>query len=60
MNLSGKEKSKAGNEEDVTYGKAAVRRGMKMKWKSLSHVWLFATLWTIQSSELSRPEYWSG
>ena len=30
------------------------------KWKLLSHVWLFATLWTIQSMEFSRPEYWSG
>ena len=30
------------------------------KWKSLSRVWLFATLWTIQSMEFSRPEYWSG
>ena len=30
------------------------------KLKSLSHVWLFATLWTIQSMEFSRPEYWSG
>ena len=29
------------------------------KWKSLSHVQLFATLWTIQSMEFSRPEYWS-
>ena len=24
----------------------------------LSHVWLFATAWTIQSVEFSRPEYW--
>ena len=30
-----------------------------MKWKSLSRVLLFATLWTIQSMEFSRPEYWS-
>ena len=29
-------------------------------WKSLSHVRLFATPWTIQSMEFSRPEYWSG
>ena len=29
------------------------------KWKSLSRVWLFATPWTIQSVEFSRPEYWS-
>ena len=26
----------------------------------LSHVRLFATLWTIQSMELTRPKYWSG
>ena len=31
-----------------------------VKWKLLSHVWLFATPWTIQSMEFSRPEYWSG
>ena len=29
------------------------------KWKSLSLVWLFATPWTAQSMEFSRPEYWS-
>ena len=29
------------------------------KWKSLSYVQLFVTLWTIQSMEFSRPEYWS-
>ena len=28
--------------------------------KSLSPVELFATPWTIQSMEFSRPEYWSG
>ena len=28
--------------------------------KSLTHVWLFATPWAIQSMEFSRPEYWSG
>ena len=33
---------------------------LKWKWKSLSHVQLFATPWTIQSMEFSRPEYWSG
>ena len=32
----------------------------KWKWKSLSHVRLFATPWTTQSMEFSRPEYWSG
>ena len=30
------------------------------RWKSLSRVWLFATPWTIQSMEFSRPEYLSG
>ena len=30
------------------------------KWKSLSQVQLFATPRTIQSTESSRPEYWSG
>ena len=29
-------------------------------WKSLSRVWIFATPWTVQSKEFSRPEYWSG
>ena len=29
-------------------------------WKSLSRVQLFATPWTTQSMEISRPEYWSG
>ena len=28
-------------------------------WKSLSHVQLFVTPWTIQSIEFSRPEYWN-
>ena len=33
----------------------------KWKWKLLSRgVWLFVIPWTIQSMELSRPEYWSG
>jgi len=36
------------------------REKREVKWKSLSHVWLFATLWTIQSMECSRPEYWNG
>ena len=27
------------------------------KWKSLSHVQLFETPWTIQSPEFSKPEY---
>ena len=36
------------------------RRCLKVKWKSLSYVCLFATPRTIQSMEFSRPEYWSG
>ena len=28
------------------------------KRKSLSHVWLVVTPWTVQSMEFSRPEYW--
>ena len=32
----------------------------KWNWKSLSHVWLFETPWTIQSMKFSRPEYWCG
>ena len=31
----------------------------EVKWKSLSRVRLFATPWTIQPMEFSRPEYWS-
>ena len=30
------------------------------EWKSLSRVWVFATPWTIQSVEFSRPEHWNG
>ena len=39
--------------------KAHKPRGL-WKWKFLSRVQLFATPWTIQSMEFSRPEYWSG
>ena len=31
-----------------------------LQWKLLSCVRLFATSWTIQSIEFSRPEHWSG
>ena len=31
----------------------------RSEWKSLSHIRLFATPCTIQSTEFSRPEYWS-
>ena len=37
-----------------------IKKYEKVKWKSLSCVWLFVTPWTIQSMEFSRPEYWSG
>ena len=30
-----------------------------MKVKIAEFVWLFATPWTIQFMEFSRPEYWS-
>ena len=32
----------------------------KSECKSLNRVWLFATPWTIQYMEFSRPVYWSG
>ena len=38
--------------------------GYNCLWKSLSHVWLFLTPWTVSlpgySVEFSRPEYWHG
>ena len=30
----------------------------KWKWKSLSSVWLFVTLWTDEFMEFSKPEWW--
>ena len=36
------------------------RLNIRVKWKLLSRVRLFATPWTIQSMEFSRQEYWSG
>ena len=33
---------------------------VKVKVKAFSRVLLFVTLWTLQSMEFSRPEYWSG
>ena len=38
----------------------SIAQGTLSEWKSLSHVQLFATPWTIQSMEFSRPEHWSG
>ena len=47
----------------IGYPKKAMR--VKVKVKSLSHVWLFATPWTVAhqappSMGFSRQEYWSG
>ena len=64
-------RSKAGWKQDVEPGSssrigvgspASLRQGQerKGKWKSLNHVQLFATPWTMQSMQFSRPEYWSG
>ena len=41
-------------------GMSQCSQGEGKVWKSLSRVRLFATPWTIQSMEVSRPEYWSG
>ena len=35
-------------------------KSVKWKWKLLSRVQLFATPWTVQFMEFSRPEHWSG
>ena len=40
------------------YGK--LKKLLHRKLKSLTCVRLFATPWTMQSMEFSRPEYWSG
>ena len=39
---------------------ASLNIRLKCLAKLLSHVWLFATPWTVQSMEFSRPEYCSG
>ena len=41
----------------MEYNFSIQARELKWKWKSLSYVQLFATPWTIQSLEFSRPEY---
>ena len=42
-------------------GKSPRNCNVNLKYhESESHVQLFATLWTIESMEFSRPEYWSG
>ena len=35
-------------------------QGLVSELKSLSHVQLFATPWTVKSVDFSRSEYWSG
>ena len=50
----------SGNLIGSTAWNSAVFLVLFEKWNLLSCVWLFATPWTIQSMELSRPEYWSG
>ena len=47
-----------GKSQAIYFGNLVIHG--KWKWKSLSGVQLFATPWTTQSMEFSRPEYWSG
>ena len=42
----------------ITKKKTLTSAELQSEWKSLSRV--FATAWTIQSLEFSRPEHWSG
>ena len=44
----------------VGYNLATKQQPYPIKWKLLSCVQLFATPWTTQSMDFSRPEYWSG
>ena len=51
--------------EDIQIAKRHMKRCSTVKVKSLSHVQLFVTPWTVayqasQSMEFSRQEYWSG
>ena len=48
------------NYPSPTWKAADIEKGSEVKRKSLSHVWLFATPWTIHSMEFSRPEYRNG
>ena len=50
------------NQKSVTWPKAIIFDfAFKLwMWKSLSHVQLFETPWTLQSTEISGPEYWIG
>ena len=58
--------SNAGNTGSIPGQETKIPRAVKCaqqrkeKWKSLSRVRLFVAPWTIQSTEFSRPEYWSG
>ena len=44
----------------ISYVSCTGKQPPEVKWKLLSHVWLFVTPWTTQSMKFSRPEYWSG
>ena len=51
--------------EYLSLGKSISKMWYSHKWNVLSHVWLFATPWTVAhqaplSMEFSRQEYWSG
>ena len=45
--------------KDPALWKESHDKSRKWKWKSLSHIWIFVTTWSIQSMEFSRPEYCS-
>ena len=49
-----------GRKSTTKQEKQTTAANMNFEVKSLSRVRLFATPWTIQSMEFSRPEYWSG
>ena len=49
----------------LSLGKSISKMWYRHKWNVISHVWLFATPWTVAhqaplSMEFSRQEYWSG
>ena len=46
--------------QNVSYLQRSLVYSIQWKWKLLGPVRLFATQWTIQSMEFSRPEYWRG
>ena len=47
-------------EDTVKTAAMAAKDLVKVKGKSLRRVQLFVTPWTIESMEISRPEYWTG